>query len=225
MKTKILITAALFTSGFFLQSCSNNNNSSAKKETHSSMAQTDTMDMNKTDMKMDNKMMQSMNSTMTKMKDMKMTGNFDIDFADMMMMHHQAAIDMSEVEVSKGNDAMMNTMAQNIITAQKAEIEQMQQFVKNFKMPEAKMEKGEMHNELSAAMKMMMDTMMNMSISGNTDKDFAMMMIAHHQTAVTMAKDEISHGKHSQLKKMAQKIISDQTKEINDFNNWLSGNK
>lgn len=40
-----------------------------------------------------------------------------------------------------------------------------------------------------------------------------------------MAKDEISHGKHSQLKKMAQKIISDQTKEINDFNNWLSGNK
>lgn len=180
MKTKILITAALFTSGFFLQSCSNNNNSSAKKETHSSMAQTDTMDMNKTDMKMDNKMMQSMNSTMTKMQDMKMTGNFDIDFADMMMMHHQAAIDMSEVEVSKGNDAMMKTMAQNIITAQKAEIEQMQQFVKNFKMPEAKMEKGEMHNELSAAMKMMMDTMMNMSISGNTDKDFAMMMIAHH---------------------------------------------
>ena len=224
MKNTIFIIAALFTTVLMLQSCGNGNNSSETKETDTSMSQTpkpDTMDMNK----MNDDMMQSMNSTMAKMKDMKMTGDFDLDFANMMMMHHQAAIDMSEVEIAKGSDTQIKTMAQNIITAQKAEIEQMQQFVKNYKMPEAKMEKGEMHNELGETMKTMMDKMMGMQMTGNTDKDFVMMMIPHHESAVTMAEDEISHGKKLELKKMAQKMIADQSKEISEFKAWLANQK
>lgn len=224
MKKTILIMAALFTTGFMLQSCGNGNNSSAKKETDTFMSQKtkpDTMNMNK----MNNDMMQSMNSTMAKMKDKKMTGDFDLDFANMMIMHHQAAIDMSEVEVAKGNDTQIKTMAQNIITAQKAEIEQLQQFVKKYKMPEAKMENGEMHNDLAETSKTMMDKMMNMQMSSNSDKDFVMMMTLHHEAAVTMAKAEISHGKQLELKKMAQKMITDQTKEIKDFNAWLASQK
>ena len=187
------------------------------------MTQNDSMNSGK--MQMNNEMMQSMNGTMGKMNDMKMTGDFDLDFANMMMMHHQAAIDMSEVEVAKGSDTQIKTMAQNIITAQKAEIEQMQQFVKNYKMPEAKMDKGEMHNELGETMKTMMDKMMNMQMTGNTDKDFVMMMIPHHESAVTMAEDEISHGKKLELKKMAQKMIADQSKEISEFKAWLANQK
>ena len=154
-----------------------------------------------------------------------MTGDFDLDFANMMMMHHQAAIDMSEMEIAKGSDGQVKTMAQNIITAQKAEIEQMQQLVKNYKMPEMKKESGEMHNELGETMKAMMDKMMNMTMSGNTDKDFVMMMIPHHESAVTMAEDEISHGKKYELKKLAQKIIADQNKEIKEFKDWLANLK
>lgn len=224
MKNTIFIIAALFTTVLMLQSCGNGNNSSETKETDTSMSQTpkpDTMDMNK----MNDDMMQSMNSTMAKMKDMKMTGDFDLDFASMMIMHHQAAIDMSEMEVAKGNDTQIKTIAQNIIAAQKAEIGQLQQFVKKYKMPEAKMENGEMHNDLTETSKTMMDKMMNMKMSGNSDKDFVMMMILHHEGAVTMAKDEISHGKQSELKKIAQKMITDQTKEIKDFNAWLASQK
>ena len=221
MKKSILIMVALFTIGFMLQSCGK---SSEKKENETSESQTtksDTMNMNK----MNNKMMHSMNSMMTKMKDMKMTRDFDLDFATMMIMHHQAAIDMSEVEVAKGNDTQIKTMAQNIITTQKAEIEQIQQFVKKYKMPKAKMENGKMHDELAETMKIMMDEMMNMQMSNNLDKDFVMMMIRHHEGAVTMAKDEIAHGKQSELKTMAQKMITDQTKEIKDFNAWLASQK
>ena len=170
-------------------------------------------------------MMESMNGMMASMNAMKMTGDFDLDFANMMIMHHQAAIDMSEIELTKGSDAQVKTWAQNIITAQKAEIGQMQALAKNIKVPEMKKESGEMHNELGETMKMMMAKTRAMTMSGNTDKDFVMMMIPHHESAVTMAEDEISHGKHYELKKMAQKIIADQNKEIKDFNAWLASKK
>ena len=224
MKSTILITAALFTAGFFLQSCGNNTNDSVKTDTDTTMSKMNNMDS--MSMKnMNNGMMESMNGMMASMNAMKMTGDFDLDFANMMIMHHQAAIDMSEIELTKGSDAQVKTWAQNIITAQKAEIGQMQALAKNIKVPEMKKESGEMHNELGETMKMMMAKTRAMTMSGNTDKDFVMMMIPHHESAVTMAEDEISHGKHYELKKMAQKIIADQNKEIKDFNAWLASKK
>lgn len=82
-----------------------------------------------------------------------------------------------------------------------------------------------MHNELGETMKAMMDKMNNMQMTGNSDKDYAMMMIPHHESAVTMAEDELKHGKQLGLKKMAQKMIADQSKEINEFKAWLSNQK
>lgn len=226
MKHKILIAAFLIVTASSLQSCGNADNSTSKTDIDSSMtnmAQHDSM--NSGSMQMDNSMMQSMSGMKGKMNDMTMTGDFDLDFANMMMMHHQGAIDMSEVEIAKGTDAQMKTMAQNIITAQQAEIEQMQQFVKNYKMLEAKKENGEMHNELSETMKAMMDKMNGMQMTGNTDKYFVMMMIPHHESAVAMAEDELSHGKQPELKTMAQKMITDQNKEVTKFKTWLSSQK
>ncbi len=225
MKNKILIATALFFNAYFLQSCDNTNNTT-KNEMDSSMPhmmQDDSMNSGK--MQMDNGIMQSLSSTMGKMNEMKMTGDFDLDFVNMMIIHHQAAIDMSEVEIAKGTDTQMKTMAQNIVTAQKAEIEQLHRFVKNYKMPEVKKMNGEMHHELSETMKDMMDKMNNMQMTGNTDKDFAMMMKSHHEGAVKMAEDELSHGKQYEIKKMARKIITDQNKEIIDFKAWLSSQK
>ena len=225
MKNKILIATALFFNAYFLQSCDNTNNTT-KNEMDSSMPhmmQDDSMNSGK--MQMDNGIMQSLISTMGKMNEMRMTGDFDLDFVNMMIIHHQAAIDMSEVEIAKGTDTQMKTMAQNIVTAQKVEIEQLNQFVKNYKMPVVKKMNGEMHHEFGETMKDMMDKMNNMQMTGNTDKDFAMMMKSHHEGAVKMAEDELSHGKQYEIKKMAQKMITDQNKEITDFKAWLSSQK
>ena len=116
-------------------------------------------------------------------------------------------------------------MAQNIITEQKAEIDKMQQWVKGYKIPGAKKQTGEMHNELGETMKAMMDKMHNMKMTGNTDKDFVMMMIPHHESAVKMAENELMHGKQLELKKMAKQMITDQNKEITDLSAWLSNQK
>lgn len=81
------------------------------------------MDMKGMDMK---KMMMGMNE---KMSAMKSSGNPDVDFASMMKIHHQGAIDMAEAELRDGKDTQMRKLATNIIRAQKKEIAQLDKFL------------------------------------------------------------------------------------------------
>ncbi|MBZ4110704.1 DUF305 domain-containing protein, partial [Escherichia fergusonii] len=66
-----------------------------------------------------------------------------------------------------------------------------------------------------------MESMRQMKPSGDTDKDFVMMMKMHHQQAVEMAQAEVQHGKSPELKAMAQKMIKEQRKEIEKLDRWL----
>ncbi len=81
-------------------------------------------------------MMGSMNE---KMSAMPMSGNTDVDFAAMMRVHHQGAINMAEAELKTGKNARMRTMAKNIISAQKKEIEQLDKFLAAQGQPADKM--------------------------------------------------------------------------------------
>ena len=61
---------------------------------------------------------------------MKSSGNIDVDFLKGMIPHHQGAIDMSEELIKKTKDPELKALAQKIIKHQKAEIKQMQDFLK-----------------------------------------------------------------------------------------------
>jgi uncharacterized protein (DUF305 family) len=50
--------------------------------------------------------------------------------------------------------------------------------------------------------------------SGDPDRDFAAMMIPHHQGAIDMAKLELQFGKNPVLRRLAQGIIVEQLQEI-----------
>lgn len=63
--------------------------------------------------------------------------------------------------------------------------------------------------------------MQDMKMSGDTDKDFAMMMKMHHEQALDMAQMELDHGKSAEMKSMARKIIAAQKKEIALFEQWM----
>jgi uncharacterized protein (DUF305 family) len=69
-----------------------------------------------------------------------------------------------------------------------------------------------------------MDKEMPKTHTGNTDVDFAKMMIPHHQGAIDMAKVELQSGKDPMLRQMAEKLIKDQEKEIAELKQWLSKN-
>jgi uncharacterized protein (DUF305 family) len=74
----------------------------------------------------------------------------------------------------------------------------------------------------AADMKMMHN--MHVPYTGNPDVDFRTHMIPHHQGAVEMAKVALKHAKDPETKRMAQKIIDDQEKEIAEMQDWLKKN-
>jgi len=67
---------------------------------------------------------------------------------------------------------------------------------------------------LTGAMTKMMQGMHDFKANGNTDHDFAHMMMAHHQGAVEMSEVLLREGQDATIKAMAQKILDDQKKEI-----------
>ena len=79
--------------------------------------------------------------------------------------------------------------------------------------------------QMHQAMMSGMESMRQMKPSGDTDKDFAMMMKMHHQQALDMTKAEVQHGKSAELKAMAQKMIKDQGQEIAKLDAWLQKHK
>ena len=95
----------------------------------------------------------------------------------------------------------------------------------------ASMRHGQMHkgmmgsDDIKKSMMMGIDSMNKMPMSGDTDKDFAMMMKIHHQQAVDMSEMQLAHGKSPTMKTMARNIISAQKKEIAMFDQWLAKQK
>lgn len=53
------------------------------------------------------------------------------------------------------------------------------------------------------------------------EQAFMASMIPHHQMAVSMARMELTHGTHPQLKAMAQRVITTQSQEISEMTSWL----
>ena len=75
----------------------------------------------------------------------------------------------------------------------------------------------------ATSMKAMMSGM-NVKPTGKPDKDFALMMIPHHQGAIDMAKVELQYGTDPELRQLATDIVAAQEKEIAQMKAWLEKN-
>ncbi len=75
-------------------------------------------------------LMGSMEKMHVAMDSIEPSGDNDVDFVELMLPHHQAAIDMAKTELLNGKDPQMRRLAQEIITDQQSEIELMQLWLK-----------------------------------------------------------------------------------------------
>lgn len=165
-----------------------------------------------------NQMMALKHQMMDKMMSMQMAKDPDNDFAMMMKTHHEGAIDMANLELKNGNDEQLRAMAQTIIETQQAEITQLDAFLQTHsphlndpefdQMMMMGMEKSSKESDLQI-------------INGNTDHDFATLMIPHHQSAIENSRLVLLHGHEESMKQMAIKIIDEQEKEISELQDWL----
>lgn len=169
-----------------------------------------------------NRMMDSMHVMMDRMMAMPKTNDPEIDFAKMMIMHHQGAINMASVELQAGSNDSLKRTAQKIISEQQAEIQEFNTILAGLLVdnsdPSFTME--QMDNMMKGGK--MADTQI---ITGDIDNDFATLMIVHHQGALDNASAYLHHGNNAQLKTMATNIVNAQVMEIQELSNWLIANK
>jgi hypothetical protein len=79
-------------------------------------------------------------------------------------------------------------------------------------------------SENATAMHKMMANMI-IKPTGDIDRDFVEMMVPHHQGAVDMAKAELKFGRNEQLRRLAQRIVATQQREIAVMQNAVSDGK
>lgn len=75
-------------------------------------------------------------------------------------------------------------------------------------------------HELQQSMMSGMEKMHHMKMSGDTDHDFASMMIAHHEQAIEMSKAVLNHGDDAEVQRKAREIIAASEKDIRDLKKW-----
>lgn len=75
----------------------------------------------------------------------------------------------------------------------------------------------EMHEEMNKSMEQMHHEMSSMKPSNDAEVDFMRMMIPHHKGAIDMARIYLKYGKNPEIRARAEKIISDQNKEIEEL--------
>lgn len=155
-----------------------------------------------------------------------MTGDADVDFATMMIPHHQGAIDMAKVQLEFGKDPQLRTLSEAIIKAQESEIAFMKAWLGKNAKPAG--DNAHAHHTPAAIAYMAgMETMnkdMNAAMTGDADRDFVVMMIPHHQGAIDMAKVQLEHGKDPELHGLSREIVAAQESEIALMKTWLAGN-
>ena len=86
-------------------------------------AQTAGHQMQGTDSESGQAYLDAMQTMMEDMEAMEMTGDASVDFAMMMIPHHQSAIAMAEAYLEHGDDPELTELANEVIAAQTKEIE------------------------------------------------------------------------------------------------------
>jgi uncharacterized protein (DUF305 family) len=131
---------------------------------------------------------------------------------------------MSQNVVKHSKKDFVIKAAKSIIAAQTTEIKQMTGWLKAWynTVPD-KAQMKLMREDMKPMLEMSKPAMPGMDMGDDTDKLFLEGMIGHHQSAVDMGKLALKKAARLELKKFAQKVIADQTKEITQYKAWLKG--
>jgi uncharacterized protein (DUF305 family) len=168
----------------------------------------------------------------------------DVMFAQMMLVHHEGAIAMADLAPARAASTQLKDLASQIKAAQQPEIVEMTAWLKAWGAPRAMPGSSSTPTPSASGMAGMdmstpmptdssgMGTMPGMTpqdmaslqaASGAAfDKLFLTLMIQHHQGAVTMAQQEQSGGMDGAAKKLADSIVTSQSKQISDMKAMLT---
>lgn len=136
----------------------------------------------------------------------------DRAFVDEMVPHHQAAVDMAKIAQERGESEFVKTLADDIVAGQTEEITTLRRIAPSLR---------DVKPASLGGMSMMNMDMDMLRTAKPFDRAFMEMMIPHHQSAIEMARAEVERGENPELKTLAEAIITEQEREINEMRKQL----
>jgi uncharacterized protein (DUF305 family) len=151
----------------------------------------------------------------------------DVMFAQMMIPHHEQAIEMSDMALdpTMGASEEILDLATQIKDAQDPEITQMKNLLMAWNKPEAA-DSGMDHSSMMSGM-MSSDEMAELGKKMGKDFDvaWAEAMIAHHEGAIEMANTVLDDGTNADIRALAQAVIKGQQAEIETLRSLVAAAK
>jgi uncharacterized protein (DUF305 family) len=150
---------------------------------------------------------------------------FDRAFIDAMVPHHRSAIAMAKAAKAAGlSQPELVEIANNIISSQQAEIDQMLEWRAEWYGSRAIDPEGPNALGLSESqMGVMEHGASELKAAEDVDAAFAEMMIEHHQGAITMASLALDKAEHDDVKELADAVIEAQNAEIEVMRSHAEG--
>jgi uncharacterized protein (DUF305 family) len=142
----------------------------------------------------------------------------DVMFAQMMIPHHQQAVEMAELADSRAFDQEVKDLAAKIKAAQDPEIQTMRGWLETWGKP---MPSGGMGHGMPGIMSEQDMNKLEAAKGAAFDKQFVRLMTAHHKGAIEMARTEQSQGANPQAKELAKTIESAQQAEVTQMRKIL----
>ena len=147
-----------------------------------------------------------------------MAQNIDQHFIVQMIPHHEGAITMAKIALERSKRQEVISLANGIIEAQQKEINDMRSWYQSWfgsTPPEGGM--GMMHMGGMEG-----DAAVLASISeADFDREFLEQMIPHHEMAIMMAQMLQASTERTEMKTLADNIITSQSREIDMMRSWL----
>ncbi|MFF1510943.1 DUF305 domain-containing protein [Streptomyces sp. NPDC058326] len=138
----------------------------------------------------------------------------DVMFAQMMIPHHEQALEMAKLAEGRAQDPEVKKLVTAIAQAQDPEIQKMKAWLKGWGKPESAGH-GSGGGHGMAGMMSEQDMKDLAAVTGKDfDRKFAELMIAHHNGAVDMAKDEQKNGSNATAKALADDVVRTQSAEV-----------
>jgi len=173
-----------------------------------------------------NQMLQAMHTPMITVEFVK-GEDIDVNFISNMIPHHQGAVDSAEILLKHSKNKQLKKIAQNIISTQKAEIEEFRAMLPSLENQGKLYSPKEitLFNKDAESDMQTMHKDMNINIDAvneDIDRAFMQAMIPHHQGAVNASKQVLQYTQNAAVANIAKRIIEDQEREIAQFEAMLS---
>jgi uncharacterized protein (DUF305 family) len=140
----------------------------------------------------------------------------DVMFAQMMIPHHQQAVEMADQALQKNASAEVTKLAGQIKAAQDPEIATMTRWLEQWGAPMTSGQGHESHEGHGSGGMMSDGDLRELAAADGPRFDtlWLEMMVEHHEGAVVMAQEVLGTTANPEVKAMAQTIVTGQEREI-----------